>query len=188
MLRFNKNRLSLQEDIKLLVDIDGCWLAGGALRTAFSPTDTLIDYDMFFKHKIALAQAKMFLETLQYKLIFQCPEGKLTSFQKDNVKIQLVTEDYYIDIEDLLNRFDITSCRFAFDGKYIYGFYSSVADVKRNRINLYNISHPNSTMKRIQKYIKKGYTLTNSAVDKFVDSVYNAGVNNQLLDRRFYID
>ena len=43
-------------------------------------------------------------------------------------------------------------------------------------------------MKRIQKYIQKGFTLTNKAVDAYIDRIYTAGLWAEDLDRRFYVD
>lgn len=171
------------------------WLAGGAIRSCFDDSE-ISDFDLFFRvdgffpsnHYVNVVKKKLLSEG--YKITFECPEGKLTTFNNDEktMKIQLITERYYGGVEDLLSTFDITAARFVYDGVNIHTFYSSIRDSWNLKVNLHSITHPAATMKRIQKYVQKGYKLTNTAVDMFIDRIYVAGLNREQLDRRFYID
>ena len=104
------------------------------------------------------------------------------------MKIQLITEFFYDSTEQLLDSFDITACRFSYDGDYLSTFYSAIRDTTNKRIRLHKITHPAATMKRIAKYAQKGYRLDNQAVDHFIQNAYDAGVEGRELDRRIYID
>jgi hypothetical protein len=186
-MKFDKSRLRINTEIEQLI-WDGWWLAGGAIRASFADDEEIMDYDLFFKNKLCAAGASIKLEELGYKVIFNCPEGKLTTYKKDNIKVQIITENFYSDVESLINTFDIKACRVVFDGKFIYGYYSSIRDIIKKSIKLHRVDFPAATMKRIAKYIKKGYTLDNQAIKFFIDTIYSAGFAHKDIDRRFYID
>lgn len=182
-----RRTLSSFLDLDLLRD--GVWLAGGAVRDALNGNIEIADYDMFFANNLEAARTELTLEDdLGFECVFKCPQGELTTFKKDGMKIQLVTKFFYGSMEDVISRFDITACRHVTDGKKIYTRYSSVRDTFNKRINLHEIDFPAATMKRIQKYIQKGFTLTNKAVDTYINRIYNSGVSGEELDRRFYVD
>lgn len=168
---------------------EGVWLAGGAIRDALNGNTEVADYDMFFSNTLDAQRVQLLLEEdLGFECMFKCPQGELTTFKKDGMKIQLVTKFFYNSMEEVIDRFDITACRHITDGKVILTKYSSVRDTFNKKINLHTIEFPNATMKRIQKYIQKGFTLTNKAVDKYVDRIYTAGAVNEFMDLRFYVD
>jgi hypothetical protein len=168
-----------------------CILAGGSLRTLLDKKEEVKDFDIFFFNiKKAPDVERLLIKFHQYEVIFKCPEGKLTSLynKKEDIKIQLITEKNYVNAEHLLNEFDINACRFAWDLSYLYTFKEAIRDVMFKCITLNKVTYPNATMKRIAKYINKGYTLTNEGVTTFVNEIYNMGVTQSDLNNRFYID
>ena len=187
MLKLKKDKFIKSDEIKKIINLNiinsTSWLAGGALRASYN-SEEIKDYDMFFKDVLSLNLSKTILENNNYEKIFDCPEGKLTTYKKENIKIQLVSENYYYSCEKLLDEFDITACRYAFDGKYVYCYFSSIRDTKNKKIDFHKITYPMASMKRIQKYIKKGYTLKNKSIEKFINNVKEM----QNINGRFYID
>jgi hypothetical protein len=168
---------------------NGVWLAGGAVRDALNGNTEIADYDLFFSTDLEAQRTALILEDdFGFECVFKCPLGELTTYKKDNMKIQLVTKFFYGSMKEVIDRFDITACRHVTDGKRIFTQYSSVRDTFNKKINLHQIDFPNATMKRIQKYIQKDFTLTNKAVDVYIDRIYNSGVLMEELDRRFYVD
>lgn len=175
--------------LKLGLLREGVWLAGGSIRDALNGNFDVVDYDIFFKDIIEAQRTQLIIEDdLGFECIFKCPKGELMTFKKDNIKIQLITKYFYSSMEELINSFDITACCHATDGNVIVTKYSSVRDTFKKKINFNRIEFPNSTMKRTQKYIQKGFTLTNKAIEKYVDRIYVAGATNEFLDLRFYVD
>ena len=191
---------NLKRFIRLNLVNAECWLAGGALRTVLDETDIIQDYDLFFKNQLAAKRTELKLEDLGAKVIFKCPQGKLTTLKlpaslakldpheitstDDYMKIQLVTENYYSSVENLLNQFDVTPCRFAYDGTGLYAFYSSIRDVKKKRLGIHAVPFPMATMRRIEKYINKGYKLTRQGIERFVTQISET----ETINGRFYID
>lgn len=188
----SKDRITSYEPIRpfmamnLVTDVS--WLAGGAIRSAIAK-EPISDYDMFFRSSIAAANTRIALENKGFEIIFKCPEGKLTTYKSGDMKVQCITENYYTDMHELIDSFDITACRYSMDGSdRVLTSYSAIRDTLKKRINLHSIEYPVATMKRIAKYVSKGYVLTNDAAVKFTDSVYERGVERQELNRRVYID
>lgn len=169
------------------------WLAGGALRAAtYNMMETcneeIADYDMFFRDSLAAAKVEVELESLGGETIFKCPEGKLTTVRYNGMKIQLITEFFYDDMTHLINTFDINACRYATDGDIMVTRYSAIRDTLKHEISLHRIDFPVATMKRIVKYINKGYKLTSACATDFVSHIYLLGTNREPLDNRIYID
>ena len=163
------------------------WLAGGAIRSAIA-REPISDYDLFFSNSLTAGQTTLKLEDLGAEIIFKCPQGKLTTYKKDGMKIQCITEDFYSDMNILIETFDITACRYVTDGVTILTKYSSVRDTLKKNINLHVVTYPVATMKRVVKYSNKGYTLTNKAAKMFVQGIYDKGVQRKELNTRVYID
>jgi hypothetical protein len=166
---------------------DNVWLAGGAIRSAIND-EPICDYDLFFRSTIDSFNTIIRLEELGAELVFKCPEGKLTTFKLNGMKIQCITEDYYPSMETLIDTFDITACRYVTDGKVILTYYSSVRDTLKKQINLHRVMYPVATMKRVAKYANKGYTLTSKASKFFVEGIYEKGKTGKELNTRVYID
>lgn len=187
-----KGKLVLKPHIQMFLDLgflntQDTWLGGGAIRAAFA-NEEIADYDMFFGSSLAAAKVEVELESLGAETIFKCPQGKLTTMKYQGMKIQLITEFFYFDMNQLIDTFDITACRFATDGNVIVTRYSSIRDTWKRQINLHRVDFPVATMKRIAKYIKKGYKLTNAAATSFVNGIYDRGRMHLELDDRVYID
>lgn len=180
-----KNNLVQFFDLGLLND--KTWLAGGAIRSALTGAE-ISDYDMFFRSLLDAARVEVELESLGAETVFKCPEGKLTTMKYNGMKIQLITEFFYENMDHLIDTFDITACRFATDGKVVVTKYSAIRDTYNKKINLHRVDFPVATMKRVAKYAAKGYKLTSKAAAFFVELIYNRGVDGKELDTRIYID
>lgn len=182
-----------------------CWLAGGALRGLVDDQDKLVDFDLFFSNGLRAAEVGLDLEARGFKVIFKCSKGELTTYvgdspqstdyegplklqQKRQMKVQIITKDFYKDAEQLLHTFDIDACRFAYDGENVYTDRAAIRSVKKREVTLHNVTHPNATFKRMMKYRDKGYKVANEAVDFFTQSVYDMGMKEVTLQKQFYVD
>lgn len=137
-------------------------------------------------------------------MIFKCPKGELTTYHKlmepdftdmsikpanhQDMKVQLVTKNFYTDAESLLNLFDIDAARFAYDGEFIFTDRAAIRSAKKREVTLHNVTYPNATFKRMMKYCDKGFKLTNEAIDFFTQKIYDMGITETTLQREFYVD
>jgi hypothetical protein len=171
---------------------DNVWLAGGALRGIFNPHETIEDFDLFFRSAVNKAETAIKLEQNQYETVFVCPQGKLQTMKNEaGIKIQLISENYYNSMEQVIENFDINAARIVWDGLQIHTTVQAAYDCKSEQITLWKTTFPNATFRRIIKYNNKGFSIPSETIDKFVRSMYNAGVNNLFLEDgawRFYID
>ena len=96
------------------------------------------------------------------KTTFECPEGKLTTFQHNSLgKIQLINARTYESIEELFRVFDFHVCQFAL---YRENFETKLAtnrlairSVKKKVLTLNNVTYPVATMNRLYKYQQYGF-------------------------------
>jgi len=188
----------------------GAFLAGGPLRTLISDEE-VSDFDVFFSWlspiitpenqnpclEIPLEPAapeipsysnvetiKRKLEREKFKLIFSCPEGKMFSYKKGDMKIQLILE-IADRPQQVIEQFDFNACCAAFDGEYFYYSKNFVRDVKTKKLSINQISYPAATIKRMVKYAAKGYNINDACVE-FMQEVSGAIFQEENL--RLYID
>lgn len=209
------------EKIKWLLDTgivnENVWLAGGALRTVIDPKDEIVDYDLFFKRQSKDIEGKEYnkvpevrdkLIRLGFRCTFECPEGKLYTYQKEvcrtcpdgqvtmeickstltTYKVQLVTEHFYNYPEELLATFDLTPSLFCTDGEFLWTTKKAIQSVKKKVAYLHKLTYPVSTFKRIMKYQKKGYSVL-PAIQSYVSNLLESS-SIQYTDEsmRVYID
>ena len=162
-------------------------LAGGMFRRVMDPADTLADIDLFFQSDEQKRQCVNHFDDrdFQFKNIFRCPEGKLFSYKDcDGTKIQLIAEDFYPDIPNCISTFDLSPCMAGWDGKMLFYDGKMPTDVHRKRLRINRVDYPAATLKRVEKYVKKGYTLPSEEAVKLVDLIRLPTT----VDTRIYID
>ncbi len=178
---------------------NGCFLAGGSLRTLINDEE-VCDFDLFFNGQLMyqpvdqdvfqpvlparVIEVREILEKENFDLIFECPEGKLFTYKKGEMKVQLILETAGTP-DEVINQFDINAGRCAFDGEFIYIPLQFARDVKTKYLSIHDVSFPVATMKRLVKYSNKGYNI-NRACKQFLENIQNKSFN--LGDLRVYID
>lgn len=184
-------------------------IAGGVGKTIIDPSQHLKDIDLFiqfrtpfisFVRDIPNASFEAFKDEViewfkkaGYDTLFACPERKLFTFMHPNegIKIQLICEHPYANVDVLLNSFDFTCTRFALDktndGEYVlYGTMQAIRDVKRRYLRIHRVTYPVATMNRIIKMARRGYDTREAVVD-FVQRVNSTVYTNEDA-MRWYID
>lgn len=144
-----------QEDLQLPLpqfDLRGCWLAGGIVRDSVLGAKAS-DADVFGKNSEAW---QSFLDANQRGKVSRAP--KMWSF-KAELPVQIILREY-ASIEACLDSFDYTICQFAFDGEFAWATEAALVDTFRRRLVVHKITKEFAldSLRRAQKYIKKGYT------------------------------
>ena len=155
--------------IRRLVDVlpDGCYIAGGAARAYLLesyPSDdakesTIKDVDLFFASPEHMATAIGILQTqMDATTIGQV--GKVTRMRVDGLPdLELVAARYKPDLHELLRSFDLVGCMFGWSAPTGWMAEPQAIDDAVRRVIRYNtttsIVH---TMKRIDRYISRGWT------------------------------
>lgn len=162
------------------------YLAGGSLRTVLKcAAEDVNDFDLFFKNLDEVQPLYDRLLKDEWVLTYSCPDGYLYSFKRGKHKIQLICEVEYDSPNVLLNSFDISSCLFCWHDGTFYFAREAVRSVFTKKLRINNVSFPVATLKRLVKYVNKGYSLGESAED-FCRLVSQGNIDSW--DFRHYID
>ncbi len=163
------HRLVPTLEVKYLLS-EGCWLAGGALRTLVDEDDEICDFDFFFQSAEKQVEAQNKLVDSGFEIVYSCPSGYLHTFKKGSTKIQHICEKFYANPKKIIESFDFTATCAATDGEFIYLTSDFVQDIKKKRLRLSNLMYPVAILKRIVKYANKGYSIKEVAVDFLPES------------------
>ena len=182
---YYKNRLKQLRPILKYLSED-VLLAGGAIRTVLEcSNEEVSDYDFFFKTFKVVAELRERLVKDEWEIVFQCPEEKLFTYKKGEHKLQLICEFEYSSMENLLNEFDMTACCGGFYNGAIYFTRPFVRAVFSKKLRIQNVTYPVATIKRLIKYEKKGYNVTQAVID-LVNSIEGKSFDDE--SKRVYID
>lgn len=158
----------------------GPWIAGGALLRTYTGQPLDSDIDVFFQTKEQYEAYIMDLTLRSYKGLSE--DRKSSDFMvKETIvsewhttltidymdrtwKIQCVTFVYFKDIVELFGSFDFDVCMWAYDGQTVHTFENTINAVKTKKISLKKINYPSVTLKRLVKYMRLGYDITDSDV------------------------
>lgn len=146
----------------------GPWLAGGALRRTLLNKEPESDFDFFFRDadqlqmfedRIAASGMAKVRETEHHKHY----RGK---FGEDPTvrDVQLIRFAYYASAAAVVDSFDFTICQFAYDGEMLTMGEFSLWDLGRKRLAVHKITFPVSSMRRMLKYGRQGFTVCNGAM------------------------
>jgi hypothetical protein len=103
-----------------------------------------------------------------YKMVYF--NDNLRTYRKGNIKVQIIYREYDT-FESILDSFDFTVCQFMYDGEKVICNPSSMMDVSHKRIVINHIDplFVLDTIRRVQKYIQKGYVICNGGIKEIMD-------------------
>lgn len=176
-----KEKLNNVPHLMHLLEWGGTFLAGGLLRTIINgePFDYQhTDVDIFFRNGGVLEDVKAYLEKNKYfKKVYQCPEGKLSTYVymvdgKETWKYQLISVDFYPDMETLLDSFDFTCIMVGTDGETFWYDERFVEDSEKKLLVWNKITYPAASLRRLMKYARKGYAMQEEQYQAFVEALW----------------
>jgi hypothetical protein len=139
---------------------DGTWLAGGALRRTILGMPMDSDLDFFFSNESALKTAS---ETLKSKGFEKRRESEFNETwigkcADKPLSVQLIKVMFYDSPEAVIDSFDFTICQLIYDGSTLYCGSYTLFDLARKRITVHRVTYGASTVRRLIKYTKQGFT------------------------------
>ena len=167
-------------------NVDGPWIAGGALHRTYrklSLSDS--DVDVFFKNKEQLDKYLFELNandltsgtyTVKSYVVSEWHHTVVLSYMDTDWKIQCISFKYFDTIEDLFRSFDINVCRIAYDGNDVILEENVLNQIQNNNLkfNASSIYYPSVTLKRLVKYIKMGYNIEDTDLRILTNAFYNS--------------
>lgn len=153
----------------------GPWIAGGAALQWYQDKEVgLHDIDVFCRTP---QQAQQLIDKLLRKysdntqLLFKSENAYTISVIPDRYvakswKIQIITKEYFDNVEQVLNRFDITVCKIATDGFTWHLGPQMAADLRTRTLRMVYVK-PDS-IKRYSKYMAYGFMPTDGLFEQVV--------------------
>lgn len=164
-----------------------CWVAGGAVRDYFSLGHITSDIDIFFPNEHEFKNAQSALADLDYKPTFE--NERVVNYQINNLKFQLVKIRWFESPINTIDQFDFTVCCGAVDENGVYLHETFLVDLARKRLIINILPFPISTMQRVIKYVRKGYTICNGNLLTLSKGISTVNFNNpQENNIEFYSD
>jgi hypothetical protein len=150
------------------IGANGPWLAGGAVRRTVLGEEPKSDFDFFFRDA---DQLKEFCAGLEQRGFIKVKETTHHIHYKGNIggsglprDIQAIRFAFYPDADAVIDSFDFTICQFAFDGKTLTAGDYALFDLGRKRLAVHKLTFPVSSMRRMLKYTKQGFTACSGAI------------------------
>jgi len=149
---------------KILLNVEGVVLCGSGALWPCIKTYTPNDFDLFLYGESDIVQDQIKIKKIidiikEYKnnIVIYMVKGVITIISY--VTIQIILRNRYYSISDILNSFDISCCKVAWDGKYTYFTESAVFSITKKM----NIVIPEQRSKtyeiRLKKYFDRGFAL-----------------------------
>src|SRR5678815_1954364 len=152
---------------------EGQWIAGGAIRRTLAgqPIDSDIDY--FFA---SVEQKDTFDSAIKASngRVTRTQEHAITytvQQEKRAVIVQAITMAYYANGEAVIDPFDFTITQFGYDGDDLVCGEFALWDLARQRLALHKVTHGVSTVRRLIKYARQGYTACGGAIATILEQV-----------------
>jgi|APHig6443717497_1056834.scaffolds.fasta_scaffold86994_2 hypothetical protein len=144
-------------------------IAGGAIRDSLFG-DEYSDIDIFglTKEDLDLFVKLNLTKSHGYKLVYF--NDNLRTYRKGKIKVQIIYREYE-KLTDIIDSFDFTVCQFMYDGEKVICNPSGLLDVYHKRIVINHLDplFVFDSLRRVQKYIQKGYTICNGGIKDILD-------------------
>jgi hypothetical protein len=161
--------------------IDNCWIAGGGVKDWFTDGKVKNDCDFFCVDRKTMATLVYHLRNTYKFEHFLITKNAIKGFgfiKGVKINIDVVKKDFQNAI-DTLEKFDFTVCCFAVCNDKFYWHESAPFDLLKNRLVINALPHPVDTMKRMQKYIKKGFFACNGTMMTIAKAIAELDANDE---------
>lgn len=150
---------------------EGPWICGGFFRRILLNQKRDSDVDYFFKNPKQLKQ--FLLDATSGGWEETARSDTAITLKKGGRVAQASIIHYYASIEAVLNSFDFTITQVGFDGKdLVFGPYT-LWDIARKRLALHRLTYGVSTLRRLIKYSRQGFTACGGVMADILQQVVN---------------
>lgn len=151
---------------------DGPWIAGGAIRRTLLGESLSSDIDYFFRDE---AQANAFHDDMLARKGWEISRtGQNVTYglriENATVIVQGIKIGYYATADAVIDSFDFTITQFAYDGDALICGPYSLWDLARKRLALHRLTYGTSTVRRLIKYTRQGFTACSGCLADILES------------------
>ena len=168
---------------------EGPWVAGGALRRTLLGMALDSDVDYFFRdagqkavfQDEILGRGARVVGQREHATTYEVPRE-----DSEPLIVQAITMAYYPTLEHVLDSFDFTITQFGYDGSALVCGEFSLWDLSRKRLALHKLTFGVSTVRRLIKYARQGFTACGGVLASILEEVV---ANPQAVNREVdYVD
>ena len=157
------------------VTVDGPWVGGGSVRRLVMNLPQDSDFDFFFANQ---EQFDAFCSDMEgrgakrsgendFNVTFMLPKND----EGPELKVQAIRISFHPTLPETLGQFDFAICKCGFDGvDLVFGEWT-LFDLASKRLVPDKISFGTSTLRRIIKYTKQGYTICSGGLSSILQQV-----------------
>lgn len=165
------------------------WIAGGAVRDWFSKCKKT-DVDFFCQDRKIMATLVYWLRNNKgykhYLITKNAIKGYIVINGK-NYDVDIVKKEFQ-NPTDSIEKFDFTVCCFAVNADNFYYHISAPMDLLKMKLVINDLPHPVDTLKRLNKYTKKGFNACNGTLMTLAKSIAEQDPNNESLFEFYKFD
>jgi hypothetical protein len=144
------------------------WIGGGVLRDYFTDKPLKSDCDIFFPNVGEFNKAKTYFLSKGGKVIWESENGMKVTYKGNTFDLVKIFAPNPLAT---IGRFDFTISMLATDGKEVYYGNNTLKDLQDRKLVINNIVNPLSTLKRVLKHYKKGFTMSAEETKKLYESL-----------------
>jgi hypothetical protein len=151
--------------------VDGPWMVGGGVRRLIAQMPQESDFDVSFSsvEQLIVTRDRLLAKGWNIKRETDAHVelyGKLG--KRDGQLIQLLKLSYPKTLAEVL---DFTICQFGYDGESLVCGEYSLWDLARRRLALHKLSFGASSVRRMTKYGKQGFTFCQGTIVSILEAV-----------------
>jgi len=166
------------------------WVAGGCIRDYFAEGIVKNDIDFFCKSRKSMAELVLVLRRKfnfkHYLITKNAIKGYCFVFG-NKVNVDVVKKEFKDPLE-CINAFDFTVCCFACDANNFYYHRSAPFDLLKKKLVIHKLPHPVDTLKRLNKYIGKGFKACNGTILTLAKAIAEQDPKNESLFEFYKFD
>lgn len=142
------------------------WIGGGSVKDWLLESKVEKDIDFFSTSRESMYKLVKHLRSKYNYKAFLITKNAIKGYGEIRGKrydIDIVKKPFQ-NITDCLDNFDFTVCCFGVSADKFSYHESAPFDLIRKRLVVHRLPHPVDSIKRLQKYIKKGFTACNGTI------------------------
>lgn len=156
------------------------WIAGGAVRDWFLKSEKT-DIDFFAKDRKSMADLLRWLRNNKgykhYIITKNAVKGYII-VGNNRIDVDIVKKEFQ-NPTDSIEKFDFTVCCFAVNSNNFYYHVSAPMDLLKKKLVINELPHPVDTLKRMNKYVAKGFIACNGTLMTLAKSIAEQDPNNE---------
>ncbi|MEW6171294.1 MAG: hypothetical protein AB1472_07050 [Candidatus Omnitrophota bacterium] len=152
-----------------------CWVAGGAVRDYFSLGYITTDIDIYFPSDEEFQKGKIWFIDNGGEIKFENERLMVIYYKKH--KFELI-KMFFESPQQTIDQFDFTVCCGAISKDSVFFHNTFFIDLAKKRLVVNNLPYPLSTLQRLQKYIKKGFTICNGGLLEIAKAIQKLDLDN----------